>query len=285
MDRQWNFPLQQAVGAFFVVGGLWHAASPRIQGYSESQAAVVSDVASGLALAAVGAAHILLRGGRITTGLAAAIGLWVLIAPAILGVNNWMMMNEAVWGGPITLVLAAIAAYDLRFHRPLDDAERAARAREPGVVRPADPAAEAARARESRLRFVPTRMHAATDYLWAAALIAMPWVLGHGSMFAVAMAPLFVGLFVIFYSVFTQYEMGVWGVLTMRDHLRLDVGVGLFLMASPWLFGFAREVWIPHVAFGAFAVIAGLLTSAVPSRAVAPPEWFPQPQDYPLATH
>jgi hypothetical protein len=103
-------------------------------------------------------------------------------------------------------------------------------------------------------------------------------------MFAVAIAPLFVGLFVIFYSVFTEYECGVWGVLTMRDHLWLDFGTGLFLALSPWLFGFASEMWIPHVAFGAFAMLTAIVTSAVPQHPVAPLEWFPRPQDYPLAS-
>lgn len=62
------------------------------------------------------------------------------------------------------------------------------------------------------------------------------------------------------------------GVLPMRWDLRIDLAVGLFLAASPWLFGFARGVWVPHVAFGAFAVAAGLLTRTVPKYAPAPPE-------------
>jgi hypothetical protein len=287
-DRELHYPLQRILGAFFVVGGLWHAASPWIQRFSEERAAVVSCLISGLALAAVGACVMIVRGGRLLTGLAAAIGVWVMVAPAILGVGNWMMLNEAYWGGPLTLVLAAIAAYDLRFHRSIDEEERAALARAPVVARPVDPAEaerRQARARESRLRFVPTAFHAAVDYLWAAALIAMPWVLGERSMFAVAIAPLFVGLFVIFYSVFTEYEYGFWGVLTMRDHLWLDFGTGLFLALSPWIFGFAGEMWIPHVAFGAFAMLAAIVTSTVPQRPVAPLEWFPRPQDYPLASH
>jgi hypothetical protein len=288
MDRDLHYPLQRIIGALFVVGGLWHAASPWIAGYSGDRAAVVSNVAAGLALAAVGVGYLVFRGARVLNWAAGAIGLWVMVAPAILGVPDWMALNEAYWGGPITLVLVAIAAYDLRFHRPIDEAERAAR--------PADyatgtiltdrtaPGPAAARANESRLRFVPTQLHSAIDYLWAAAVIAMPWVLGYDSMFAVAMAPVFAGLFVIFYSVFTQYEYGVWGVFTMRNHLWMDFGVGLFLALSPWLFGFAREVWIPHVAFGCFAMIAALVTSTVPRWTVAPVEWFPEPRDYPLAS-
>jgi hypothetical protein len=283
MDRSWNYPLQRIVGALFVVGGLWHAAAPWVQRYSEVHSATVSNVVSGLCLAAVGVCYIVFRGARVLNWLAGAIGLWVMAAPALLGVHNWMMLNEAYWGGPIVLALTAIAAYDHRFHHDIEDEERAARARRVPPSAEVEYAAPA-RAGESRARFVPTQLHSAIDYLWAVAVIAMPWVLGYDSMFAVAIAPLFAGLFVIFYSVFTQYEGGVWGVFTMRSHLWMDVAVGIFLMASPWLFGFAREAWIPHVAFGAFAVIAGLVTSRVPKWTAASPEWFPRPEDYPFAT-
>jgi hypothetical protein len=125
------------------------------------------------------------------------------------------------------------------------------------------------------MRFIPTATHAVIDYLWAAALIVAPWALGFGSSWGDAMVPVGAGAFVIFYSAFTAYEGGLWGVLTMRGHLWVDVGTGLFLAVSPWLFGFARTVWVPHVAFGAFAVAAGLLTRTVPRSAARPPEPFP----------
>jgi hypothetical protein len=125
------------------------------------------------------------------------------------------------------------------------------------------------------MRFVPTAVHGVIDYVWAAALIGSPWVLGFGSSWGDAMVPVGVGLFVMFYSFFTAYEWGMFGVLTMRAHLWTDLGTGLFLAASPWLFGFARVVWVPHVLFGLFAVVAALVTRTVPRSAAAPPEPFP----------
>jgi len=124
------------------------------------------------------------------------------------------------------------------------------------------------------MRFVPTRVHAVIDYLWAAALIACPWALGFGSMWSEAMLPVFLGLFVIFYSLFTEYEGGALGVLPMKWHLRLDLAVGLFLAASPWLCGFARIAWVPHVAFGLLSVAAALVTRTRATSAPAPPEPF-----------
>jgi hypothetical protein len=40
---------------------------------------------------------------------------------------------------------------------------------------------------------------------------------------------------------------------------------GLLLAASPWVFGFADAVWIPHVVLGITEFIASLVTKTVPS--------------------
>lgn len=125
------------------------------------------------------------------------------------------------------------------------------------------------------MRLIPTRVHGAVDYLWGTAPVGAPWVLGFGSSWAEAMIPVALGLGAIFYSLITEYECGLMGVLPMRLHLRTDVAAGLFLAASPWLFNFANIVWVPHVAFGLFSVAAGLLTRTTPVRAAAPPEPFP----------
>ena len=124
------------------------------------------------------------------------------------------------------------------------------------------------------MRFIPTRVHGVIDYLWGAALAGAPWALGFGSMWADSMIPLALGLGAIFYSLVTAYECGVIGVIPMRWHLAADVAGGVFLAASPWLFGFADKVWAPHVAFGLFSIAAGLLTRTVPVTAAAPPEPF-----------
>ena len=124
------------------------------------------------------------------------------------------------------------------------------------------------------MRLIPTRVHGVIDYLWSVALIAAPWALGFGSMWADAMDPLIVGAAAIFYTLITENEMGLRGVLPMRWHLWLDLAGGLFLAASPWLFGFAQTVWIPHVAFGMFSVAASFLTSTVPENPAVRPERF-----------
>ncbi|MBN9120747.1 MAG: SPW repeat protein [Planctomycetes bacterium] len=113
-----NLGIQRSIGLLLTVGGLWHAASPWISRYSNVTAAAASNVASGLVLAAVGAALAALRGGAGLTWAAGAIGVWVLIAPAVLGFGGpGLPANEAIWGGPITIVLAVLAGLDRRLGR------------------------------------------------------------------------------------------------------------------------------------------------------------------------
>src|SRR5262249_35864761 len=45
---------------------------------------------------------------------------------------------------------------------------------------------------------------------------------------------------------------------------------GLLLAASPWIFGFAWEVWIPHVVLGLAEVGAAMFTQTRPSHRAQP---------------
>ena len=75
------------------------------------RAAVISNVAAGLALAAVGVVYVVLNGGRWLNWVGAALGVWILIAPQVLGAPRFAGL-EASWGGPLALALVVIAALD-----------------------------------------------------------------------------------------------------------------------------------------------------------------------------
>lgn len=68
------------------------------------------------------------------------------------------------------------------------------------------------------------------------------------------------GVSAILYSLLTDYELGLLRVVPFSFHLGLDIGSGILLAASPWLFQFAERVWIPHVVVGLFEILAGLMT-------------------------
>jgi hypothetical protein len=118
MAREFWYPLQRVVGLLLTIGGIWHSAAPWVFGYSAIRAAVISNMSAGIALAVVGICFIIFRGGWVLNCLAATIGIWVLVAPQILGIPKDELADlEAIWGGPLAIALAAIAAYDLHFNR------------------------------------------------------------------------------------------------------------------------------------------------------------------------
>jgi uncharacterized membrane protein HdeD (DUF308 family) len=113
------------------------------------------------------------------------------------------------------------------------------------------------------MRFIPTKFHAPLDYIVGAALIAAPWIFQFSEHKAATVVPIVLGIGLIAYSLFTNYELGVWKVAPMAVHNVIDVVAGTVLLASPWLFGFADEsanVWLPHVIVGAAAIFLGLTT-------------------------
>jgi hypothetical protein len=113
------------------------------------------------------------------------------------------------------------------------------------------------------MRFIPTRYHAPLDYIVGVALIAAPWIFQFSDHSAATVVPIVLGVGLIAYSLFTNYELGVWKVAPMAVHNLIDIVAGAFLAASPWIFGFADEsanVWVPHLVVGLAAVFLGLTT-------------------------
>ncbi|MFO7272766.1 MAG: SPW repeat protein [Sphaerobacter thermophilus] len=118
------------------------------------------------------------------------------------------------------------------------------------------------------MRFIPTRIHGILDYVIGVALIAAPWIFGFSDQRAAMWVPIILGAGLILYSLLTDYELGVIKAIPMPVHLALDGISGLFLAASPWLFGFADEssnVWVPHVVVGVFEILAALTTQTRPA--------------------
>jgi hypothetical protein len=91
------------------------------------------------------------------------------------------------------------------------------------------------------LRFIPTKFHAPLDYIVGAALIAAPWIFQFSEHTAATVVPIVLGIGLIAYSLFTNYELGLWKVAPMAVHNLIDIAAGGLLAASPWIFGFADE--------------------------------------------
>lgn len=113
------------------------------------------------------------------------------------------------------------------------------------------------------MRFIPTRFHAPLDYIVGVALIAAPWIFQFSEHTAATVVPIVLGIGLIVYSLFTNYELGLWKVAPMAVHNLIDIAAGVVLAASPWIFGFADDsanVWVPHLVVGLAAIFLGLTT-------------------------
>ncbi|WP_029037381.1 SPW repeat domain-containing protein [Salinimicrobium xinjiangense] len=111
---------------------------------------------------------------------------------------------------------------------------------------------------------ISTKIHGYLDYIMGLTLILLPLILKISSG-AASTILVVLGAGVIVYSLITDYELGLLKILAMKTHLIVDIIGGIFLVASPWLFGFADEIIWPFVILGALEIGAGLLTKKEPS--------------------
>lgn len=110
------------------------------------------------------------------------------------------------------------------------------------------------------MRFISRPVHAVLDYLSGIAMLAGPWLFGFAAIPAARNIMMAMGFMVIVMSLFTNYEGGVSKKIAMSTHLWGDLFTGIFLVASPWLFYFYEDTYMPHVAFGLLSIVASLLT-------------------------
>lgn len=115
------------------------------------------------------------------------------------------------------------------------------------------------------MRFINTRIHGIMDYAMGLLLIISPWLFGFADGGAAQWVPIVLGLGALVYSMITDYELGLLKIISMKVHLGIDLAAGIFLAASPWIFGFSEEVYLPHLILGILEVGASLMTQEHPS--------------------
>ena len=110
------------------------------------------------------------------------------------------------------------------------------------------------------MKFIDTKTHGILDYLIGFLLIASPWILQLNPNSAESWVPVILGIAAILYNLITKYESGVTDIISMRTHLVLNIVSGVILASSPWIFGFSRVVYIPHLVTGLFEIAAAMLS-------------------------
>lgn len=117
------------------------------------------------------------------------------------------------------------------------------------------------------MKFLSTQIHGMIDYGMALLLLATPWLFGFVDIGTnpESVIPIMLGVAIAAYSLFTDYEWGAVRSIPMNIHLWIDALGGAFLAASPWLFGFANEVYLPHLILGILEIGTAIVTKAIPS--------------------
>jgi hypothetical protein len=116
------------------------------------------------------------------------------------------------------------------------------------------------------MRFIPTKIHGVLDYLYVLILFFIPTIFHFSTNGAPTLTMDVISSTVLVYSTFTKYELGISKYLLMKIHLLLYIITGIFLAASPWIFGFASYVYMPHLFFGLFAIVVALLSKKVQGK-------------------
>jgi hypothetical protein len=110
------------------------------------------------------------------------------------------------------------------------------------------------------MRLISSRVHGVLDYVVGVLLILAPKLLGFEDSGPASQIPTTLGVLTILYSLVTRYELSLLKLLPFRAHLAIDAASGLLLAASPWLFGFADQIWVPHLVLGLLEIGAVMMT-------------------------
>jgi hypothetical protein len=112
----------------------------------------------------------------------------------------------------------------------------------------------------NNMKVINSKAHGVLDYLVGIFLIASPWILNFANGGAAQNVPVVLGVMTIIMSLCTDYELGAVKKIPLALHLNIDLLSGIVLAASPWLFGFRDEVYMPHLVLGLLEIGAVLLS-------------------------
>ena len=120
-----------------------------------------------------------------------------------------------------------------------------------------------------KMRFIPTSVHGAVDYVVGPALVLAPTLLRLGRTSPEGITARAVGGVQAVYSNLTDYELSMKNVVPMKVHLALDAVGGATLALVPQLTGArqrGKKHWLPHLAIGAMEIGMAALTKTEPPR-------------------
>ncbi len=114
------------------------------------------------------------------------------------------------------------------------------------------------------MKLINTKVHGFHDYFTWLLLLVSPWLFRFANGRAEMWIPVALGVFTLLLSLITDYEFGLFKMISMKTHLAVDIATGLFLTISPWLFGFSDRVYLPHVFIGVLQLLVAFMSQTIP---------------------
>jgi hypothetical protein len=118
---------------------------------------------------------------------------------------------------------------------------------------------------------ISARIHGVLDYATVAAFLNAPMVFGfHGTPAAIVYW--LAGLHLLVTG-FTDFPLGLFKMIPFRVHGVIDLLAGIFLLVSPWLFGFASDNAARNffIAIGVITFVVVALTDYSQRVEIPPP--------------
>lgn len=113
------------------------------------------------------------------------------------------------------------------------------------------------------IRFLTPTIHGALDYVAAAGLIVLPFLLGFDGLALWLSVVGGVGLIV--YSLVTDYTFSAASMLSFKTHLVLDLAAAAVFIAAPFMFGWTGFVMGYYFVMAAGVIVVVALTNPNPA--------------------
>lgn len=110
---------------------------------------------------------------------------------------------------------------------------------------------------------IPLTLHAASEPFLVALLIAAPFIFAFSDESAPTALAIVAGLVILVVAMSTKWKLSLVKVIPVEIHAMLDLGLGAFLIASPFIFGFSdvSSATAFFIVFGVLEILATIGTA------------------------
>jgi len=99
---------------------------------------------------------------------------------------------------------------------------------------------------KTKLRIVSGLM----NYAVAVLLLAMPFINGGEQGITAHIVTSFTGALILVVTLLTKFEAGIFNMISLREYLVFGMAIGVFMLVSPFVFGFYPYGFLFHLIAG-----------------------------------